>query len=94
MTDTPTTAQPISVRGHATPIIGEESFKILFTAACAALAAHMVTSQLALAAVLPAGGVLAMLVWGLIKRLETWRALKFLANYVGDDVATVSGPKQ
>jgi len=98
MTDQPApapaaAAAPIQVRPHAAPIVTEESCKLLVVAGCAIAAERLVQSPLALAAVVPAGAAVAAVVWGVLQRLRTWRALKFLAAIVPDDVAAVGGPQ-
>jgi hypothetical protein len=83
------TAGPIEVKAHAAPIITSEIFKAFVIAAGAAVADRLVHSDNLYAAAVPVVAVVAVVAWSLLHRLHTWRCLKFLANYVSDQVATV-----
>lgn len=83
------TDKPISVKPGVTPVVMSESTKIVLVAALAYAASHFVRSEVALAAIVPAAGILATWFWGLWHRVRTWGALRFLATLVPDDVAKV-----
>lgn len=83
------TAQPIGVKATATPVVMSESVKIVLVAGFSYLASQFIHSDIALAAVLPAAGVVATWIWGVWHRIRTWGALRFLANQVDDSVAVV-----
>lgn len=83
-------AEPISVKPTATPVVMSETTKIVLVAAFTYAAAQFVRSDIALAAIIPAGGVVATWVWGLWHRIRTWGALRYLAeHWAPDEVAVV-----
>ncbi len=85
--------EPIRVKKTAAPVVLSESTKVVLIAAFTFAAAQFIHSEVALAAVIPAGGILATWVWGLWHRIRTWGALRFLASIVHDDLAVVGKPK-
>lgn len=88
MTDT-TTTDPIVVKAHMAPVVMSEGAKLVMIAGFAALADHFMHSEIAIGAVVAAGGVLATAVWGLWSRVHNWRVLRFFASILPNDVATV-----
>jgi len=82
-------ANPISVTGSGAKVATRETFKTLFVAGFAVAATRLVNSEVAMVAVIPAGGVLAVLVYGVIERIYHWRVVKYLADLVPDEVAKV-----
>lgn len=85
--------ETITVKATATPVVLSESTKVVLIAAFTFAAAQFIHSEVALAAVIPAGGILATWGWGLWHRVRTWGALRFLAHQVPDEVAVVGKPK-
>lgn len=81
--------EPISVKATATPVVMSESTKILIVAVLAYAMSQFIRSDIALAAILPAAGILATWVWGVWHRIRTWGALRFLADMAPDHVAVV-----
>lgn len=79
----------IRVKATASPVVMSESTKVVLIAGLAVVADRFMTSDTAIVAVLAAGGALATFAWGLWVRLTSWRALRFLAGQVGDEVAVV-----
>ena len=80
----------ISVKGSATPVVLSESTKVVLIATFAYAASHFIRSEVAMAAVIPAAGILVTWFWGLWHRIRTWGALRFLAHQVPDEVAKVT----
>lgn len=93
MTNETTTPAPISVKPTAAPVVMSESTKVILVAGFAYAASQFVRSEVALAAIIPAAGILATWGWGLWHRLRSWGALRYLASLVPDHVATVGKPK-
>lgn len=81
--------QGIPVTGSGVKVASRETFKTLFIAGFAYGAAQLVNSEIALAAIIPAGGVLGMLAYGIIERLHNWKVMQYLADAVDDAVAFV-----
>lgn len=81
--------KPISVKRKAAPVVMSETTKVLLIAAFAYAASQFVRSDVALAAIIPAAGIVATWAWGLWHRIRTWGALRFLAAQVPDEVAVV-----
>lgn len=90
MTD-PTPSEPINVKPHATAVVMSESTKLIMIALFAAAADHFLHSEAAIGVVVACGGVLATAVWGLWSRVHNWRVMRFFANLLPSDVATVGG---
>lgn len=84
---------PIRVKPSATPVVLSESTKIVLVAGFAYAASQFIRSEVAMAAVIPAAGILVTWFWGLWHRLRTWGALRFLAHLADDEVAVVGKPK-
>lgn len=82
-------ANPISVTASGTKVISKETFKILFVAGFAYGASQFVHSDIALAAFIPAGGVLAVWGYAVYERVHHWKVVKYLADLVPDEVAKV-----
>lgn len=91
MTSTQTT--PIVVTASGTKVVSKQTFTILAVAAFSYIAAQLVHSEVALAAIVPAGGVVALWAYGVVERLHNWRVLKHLANAVPDEMAVVGHVK-
>lgn len=85
--------KPITVKPTATPVVLSESTKIVLVAAFAYMASLFIRSEIAMAAVIPAAGILVTWFWGLWHRLRTWGALRFLAHLADDEVAVVGKRK-
>jgi hypothetical protein len=86
-------AEPISVKPKAAPVVMSESTKIVLVAAFAYAASQFIRSEIAMAAIIPAAGILVTWVWGLWHRLRTWGALRHLADLVPDEVAVIGKRK-
>lgn len=82
-------APPITVKATAAPIITSQTFQVLVVAGCAFLADRLMHSDVAIAAVVPVGALVATWAWSLLHRLHSWRALRFLAARAPDTVAVV-----
>lgn len=92
MTDPTTTpADPINVRAHMAPVVMSESTKLILMALFAAAADHFLHSESAIAVVVACGGVLATGVWSLWVRVHNWRVMRYFANLLPSDTATVGG---
>lgn len=89
MTSTEPTPAPIIVTASAVKVVSRDTVKTIVVAAFAFAASQLVHSDIALAAVLPLGGLLGVWAYGVIERLHNWRVLKHLADHVSDDVARV-----
>ena len=80
---------PIKVKSRATTVVLSESTKIVLVAGFAYAASLFIRSEIAMAAVVPAAGILVTWFWGLWHRIWTWGALRFLATQVPDEVAKI-----
>ena len=80
---------PIKVKSRATTVVLSESTKIVLVAGFAYAASLFIRSEIAMAAVVPAAGILVTWFWGLWHRIRTWGALRFLATQVPDEVAKI-----
>jgi hypothetical protein len=80
---------PITVKASAAPIVSSEAFKAIVVAGCAFAADHLLRTEAAVAAAIPAGLAVATVAWGLLHRLHSWNALKYLANSAPNDVAVI-----
>lgn len=81
--------QGISVTSSGVKVVSKETFKTLFIAGFAYGAAQLVNSEVAMAAIIPAGGVLGMLAYGIIERVHHWKVMQYLADKVDDAIAFV-----
>lgn len=91
----PVTPQ-VSVKPTAAPIVMSESTKAALIALAAILAYHFIKSEAVLGVLVSSMGALiaglaGVLAYGngLLHRLRCWKALKFMANRLPDDVAKV-----
>lgn len=96
MTDQPqagaAAAAPITVKAHAASVAMPELFKVGIVAGGALAADRLMHSDIAIAAVIPVFALVASAAWGLMQRIQTWKALKMLAAHAPDEVATVGKP--
>lgn len=92
MTD-PQTPAPIVVRDSPAKEITAQSVRVLLLAGFSIGASHFVTSEVAMAAVIPAAamlaGFVATYVVGLLKLLKDHRQRRLMAKALPNDVATV-----
>lgn len=86
-------SDPISVTASPTKVISKQTFTILAVAAFAYGAAQLVHSEVALAAIVPAGGILAVWAYSALERIHNWRIMKYLADMVPDEKAVVGHVK-
>lgn len=84
---------PIVVTASAVKVVSRDTVKTIVVAGFAFVASQLVHSDIALAAVLPLGGLLGMWAYSVIERLHNWRIMKHLADHLPDEVATVGHPK-
>lgn len=92
MTDqSPVTAEPINVKAHMAPVVMSESTKLIMIALFAAAADHFLHSEAAIGVVVACGGVLATGVWSLWARVHNWRVMRYFANLLPSETATVGG---